>query len=334
MVVNFIDMLQKAKKEHYAVPHFNINNLEWAKYVLEECNEKNVPVILGVSEGAAKYMGGFDTIYGMVKDSNGNAAECRTTFTIGQKSEVKDSTPSCSLYVDALANGNGGYLNTATVKFATKQSTNGATIKEYGIGTQAQLSGNDTFTVTTAGNYTLIGMVKDSYGHTATCSKSFTVTTQQPTPTPTGTLAYQVLKVGDVVNYTKNSKSIVCGSSKDTAGASGWVVFKVSSSGVELITRGVPECYAKPSATPGSQAVANINALGSKYLDSKYASNVRFMDYNDAMSYGANTNSAANAKRNVGVVYWLATAGPKTNTLYAVRNSAATNLAGQVFEAN
>ena len=66
MVVNFIDMLQKAKKEHYAVPHFNINNLEWAKYVLEECNEKNVPVILGVSEGAAKYMGGFDTIYGMV----------------------------------------------------------------------------------------------------------------------------------------------------------------------------------------------------------------------------------------------------------------------------
>lgn len=275
---------------------------------------------------------GSHTIYGMVKDSNGNAAECRTSFTIAKKSETKESSPSCSLYVDAAANGSGGYLNSATVKFATTQSTNGATIKEYGIGTQAQLSGNDTFTVTSPGNYTLIGMVKDSYGHTATCSKTFTVTSGSTTPV--GSLATQVLKVGDVVNYTKNSKSIVCGSSKDTAGASGWVVFKVTSSNVELITRGVPECYAKPSGISGSQAVSNINALGSKYLDSKYASKVRFMDYNDAMTYGANNNSAANAKRNVGVVYWLATAGTKTNTLYAVRNSASTSLAGQVFEAN
>ena len=56
----------KAKKGHYAVPHFNINDLEWTKYILEKCNELNVPVILGVSDGAAKYMGGYDVIYGMV----------------------------------------------------------------------------------------------------------------------------------------------------------------------------------------------------------------------------------------------------------------------------
>ena len=67
MLVNFIDMMQKAKKEHYAIPHFNINNLEWTKYILEECQELNVPVILGVSEGAAKYMGGNDVVVGMVK---------------------------------------------------------------------------------------------------------------------------------------------------------------------------------------------------------------------------------------------------------------------------
>ena len=53
MLVNFNEMLMQAKKGHYAVPHFNINNLEWAKYILEECSEKNIPVILGVSEGAA-----------------------------------------------------------------------------------------------------------------------------------------------------------------------------------------------------------------------------------------------------------------------------------------
>lgn len=67
MLVNMNELLQKAKKEKYAVPHFNINNLEWAKYILEKCNELNVPVILGVSEGAAKYMGGFCAISGMIK---------------------------------------------------------------------------------------------------------------------------------------------------------------------------------------------------------------------------------------------------------------------------
>ena len=68
MLVNFNEMLNKAKREHYAVPHFNINNLEWTKYILEECNELNIPVILGVSEGAAKYMGGFNVVSAMVKE--------------------------------------------------------------------------------------------------------------------------------------------------------------------------------------------------------------------------------------------------------------------------
>ena len=51
MLVNFVEMLNKAKKEHYAVPQFNINNLEWTKYILEECEANDIPVILGVSEG-------------------------------------------------------------------------------------------------------------------------------------------------------------------------------------------------------------------------------------------------------------------------------------------
>lgn len=66
MLVNFIEMLKKAKKEQFAVPHFNINNLEWTKYILEECQKLDIPVILGVSDGAAKYMGGYDAVYGMV----------------------------------------------------------------------------------------------------------------------------------------------------------------------------------------------------------------------------------------------------------------------------
>lgn len=68
MLVNMKEMLNIANKEKYAVPHFNINNLEWTRFILEECEKLKSPVILGVSEGAGKYMGGFKTIYHMVVD--------------------------------------------------------------------------------------------------------------------------------------------------------------------------------------------------------------------------------------------------------------------------
>ncbi len=67
MIVNMVEMLNAAKKGSYAIPHFNINNLEWAKYILEEMETLKRPVILGVSEGAAKYMGGFLVVAQMVK---------------------------------------------------------------------------------------------------------------------------------------------------------------------------------------------------------------------------------------------------------------------------
>ena len=66
MLVSAKEMLDKAKAGHYAVGHFNINNLEWAKAVLLTAQENNSPVILGVSEGAGKYMCGYKTIVGMV----------------------------------------------------------------------------------------------------------------------------------------------------------------------------------------------------------------------------------------------------------------------------
>ena len=67
MLVNFNEMLQDAKKNKYAIAHFNINNLEWAKYILEEVNDLSCPVILGVSEGAARYMGGFIVVSKLVE---------------------------------------------------------------------------------------------------------------------------------------------------------------------------------------------------------------------------------------------------------------------------
>lgn len=66
MLVSAAEMLTKAKAGKYAVGQFNINNLEWTKSVLQTAQELNSPVILGVSEGAGKYMCGFNTIVGMV----------------------------------------------------------------------------------------------------------------------------------------------------------------------------------------------------------------------------------------------------------------------------
>ena len=66
-LVNATEMLKKAKAGHYAVGQFNINNLEWTKAILLTAQELNSPVILGVSEGAGKYMTGYKTVVGMVK---------------------------------------------------------------------------------------------------------------------------------------------------------------------------------------------------------------------------------------------------------------------------
>lgn len=68
MLVNASQMLKTARDNHYAVGQFNINNLEWIKAILETAEELKSPVILGVSMGAGKYMGGYKTVVAMVRE--------------------------------------------------------------------------------------------------------------------------------------------------------------------------------------------------------------------------------------------------------------------------
>ena len=79
MLVSAKEMLDKAKAGHYAVGQFNINNLEWTKAILLTAQENNSPVILGVSEGAGKYMCGYKTVVGMV---NGMLEELNITVPV------------------------------------------------------------------------------------------------------------------------------------------------------------------------------------------------------------------------------------------------------------
>ncbi len=79
MLVSAEEMLKKAKAGHYAVGQFNINNLEWTKSILLTAQELKSPVILGVSEGAGKYMCGYKTVVGMV---NGMLEELKITVPV------------------------------------------------------------------------------------------------------------------------------------------------------------------------------------------------------------------------------------------------------------
>ena len=79
MLVPAKEMLDKARAGKYAVGHFNINNLEWTKAILQTAQELKSPVILGVSEGAGKYMTGYKTIVGMV---NGMMEELNITVPV------------------------------------------------------------------------------------------------------------------------------------------------------------------------------------------------------------------------------------------------------------
>ncbi|TDX59147.1 class II fructose-1,6-bisphosphate aldolase [Orenia marismortui] len=97
-LVSMTDMLNKAKEEKYAVGQFNINNLEWTQALLEACEAKQSPVILGVSEGAARYMGGFKTVVNMV---TGLLEDMEITIPVAIHLDHGTSFESCKAAIDA-----------------------------------------------------------------------------------------------------------------------------------------------------------------------------------------------------------------------------------------
>lgn len=97
-LVSMKDMMIKGKKEGYAIGQFNLNNLEYTQAILEAAEEEQSPVILGVSEGAARYMGGFQAVVGMVK---GLMAEYGTTVPVAIHLDHGSSFEKCKEAIDA-----------------------------------------------------------------------------------------------------------------------------------------------------------------------------------------------------------------------------------------
>ena len=121
---------------------------------------------------ASKYTittNGTHKIYGYVKDAAGHTAQC--DITVKRNYKETGSKPSCTLKVtNGTTGSNGWYTGNVTIGFASKATTNGATIKAFGIGTSETYSGNDSYTLNKEGSSTIYGYVKDSNGNTATCS--------------------------------------------------------------------------------------------------------------------------------------------------------------------
>ena len=97
MVVNSKEMLKKAKKNGYAVPQFNINNLEWTKYILEEAETLKKDIILGVSESAVKYFGGYGVVSSVV---NSLLKDLNITIDVCLHLDHGKSFESCKMAVD------------------------------------------------------------------------------------------------------------------------------------------------------------------------------------------------------------------------------------------
>ncbi len=97
-LVSMKEMLIKAREGHYAVGQFNINNLEWTGAILDKCQELKAPVILGVSEGAMRYMGGWNTIVGMVR---GYIIDKNITVPVALHLDHGSSFEACKAAIDA-----------------------------------------------------------------------------------------------------------------------------------------------------------------------------------------------------------------------------------------
>ena len=98
MLVNLDKIYKDANLKNYAIPQFNINNLEWAKYILEECEVNKSNVILGVSLNAIKYMGGYNVVVSLIKSL---ISDLNITIDVSLHLDHADSFISCKKAIDA-----------------------------------------------------------------------------------------------------------------------------------------------------------------------------------------------------------------------------------------
>ena len=171
------------------------NNNNYVSDVVVGFNTKNDKTSgifsFGISSGAeeslnntSKYTittNGTHTIYGFVKDYAGHTSKCEIKVVRSQEEAKVKTIPTCKLQVMEGTKGeNNWYRSNVVLGFASRESTSGAEITAYGIGTEENYNGNENYTVTIDGSKTIYGYVKDSNGSTGVCSIVVKKDTEKP----------------------------------------------------------------------------------------------------------------------------------------------------------
>lgn len=175
---------------------------------------------------------GSTKVYGYVKDKAGNTNTCDITIK-KEKTEAVVSQPICSLEVQSGTLGsNGWYVSDVVVGFKSKASTNGATIKSFGIGQSKTSGNNDTFKVANDGQTVIYGYVKDSNGYEGTCS----ITVKKDSTKPTCALTVQSGVLGTTGSYTSDVKVGLTTRTDATSGVSTYGIAANSTAAYNKLT--------------------------------------------------------------------------------------------------
>ena len=216
---------------------------------------------------------GTHKIYGFVKDNAGNAAVCDLTVK-REKPVTPTSNPSCTLKVTSGTLGeNNWYVGNIAIGFATKKSTNGATITAFGLGTSETYAGNTSYSVSKDGKTTVYGYVKDSNGFTATCS----ITVKRDATKPSCSLKVTSGTYKDGY-YTSDVKIGFASKTDATAGISAFGIGKTTTyagnTSYTITEKGTHTVYGYVKDKAGNTAKCSIKIVKKDNLEYQYKKDI------------------------------------------------------------
>ena len=225
---------------------------------------------------ASKYTittNGTHTIYGYVKDAAGHTAKCN--ITVKRNYTDPGSKPSCTLKItNGTVGSNGWYKGNVTIGFASKTTTNGATIKSYGIGTKETYGGNDSYTLSSEGTTVVYGYVKDSKGNTAKCS----ITVKKDATKPSCTLKVTSGTYNQGGYYTSD---ITIGFASKTDATSGITAYGIGTSttysgntSYKVTAVGTHTIYGYVKDAAGNTATCSIKVEKRQNLEYQYKKDI------------------------------------------------------------
>ena len=237
---------------------------------------------------------GNHTVYGYVLDKAGHVSKC----DIKVKREIPDepviSEPSCTLKVtNGTVGDNGWYKGNVTIGFASKTTTNGATIKSYGIGTVETYAGNSSYTLNADGTTTVYGYVKDSNGYTSTCSITLKKDSTKPSCTLKvldGTYNQGGYYTSDITVGFTSRTDVTSGISKygigTTTNYSGNTTYKITNVGKYTI-------YGYVMDNAGNTAICDITVEKKSNLEYQYKKDIsnQYSNWSDWSTYTYNPSN-------------------------------------------